>query len=97
MANVTDLETVQTKLDEEIKLLKYKTKSLNNHSCKFNTRVTGLESGLEAGNTTSFMNNIFYELIGQEKLGPMPLINIALRKGPLHERISCMIVQIHRF
>jgi hypothetical protein len=56
--------------------------------------VIGHEIVMEAGNPTSFMSNLFYELFGQEKLGPMLLINIEHRMGPLQNVSCCMIYTI---
>lgn len=50
-----DLEKAQPKLEGIIILLKEKTESNKNDFLKFNVQVTGLETGVEAGNPISFM------------------------------------------
>jgi hypothetical protein len=57
-------------LEGIIKLIKEKKESLENNSRKFSVWVTGLETGLEADNPSSFKSNLFFELFVQEKLGP---------------------------
>jgi hypothetical protein len=60
-------------------------------------RVTGFETVVEVDNPTSLLRNIFSELFGQEKLGPMPMINIAHHTRPRHNGSWYIIVQINRF
>lgn len=92
------LEKSHKALLAENEELKEKTQALENHSRKYNLRIIGLQQGIEAGNPTAFVTKLLYELFGEEKLGPQPLVSIAHRTGPVVQNESrCMITRLHSF
>lgn len=94
---LSELERKQHKIKKENKYLRQKIDQLENHSRKFNIRIIGLPEGAEAGNPTAFTIKLLYDLFGQEAIGPVPLISVAHRTGPVRNDSRCMIARLYSF
>lgn len=92
---LSQLESDQETLWKENKTLRLKLDQLENHSCKCNIQVLGLENNIEAGNPTYFMNNCLCELLRKEKMGLEPPAVTAHRTGPPHKTSRCMIMRLY--
>ena len=98
---VTELEAKCEALSKTSMALVSKTEDLESRSRRFNLRVLGIPENTEGPQATSFMSDVFAELLGIDNSGAFPLLDIAHRslapKPQPGTPSRPMIVKVHHF